>query len=389
MNYGKLTAVCVAILIFFSSSLHAEYLAYSVSEKGGEQPLPQNIDKLDARNLVSVRWGGYSGKKTRVAVLQVKNRSSAATFSIKGKNGQEFTSDVGHNRIPVDGIEAIITDVMHRTGRFRLVERAVLGKTLGEQDLGASGRVAKPSAAKIGNVLGAQYQIQAVVTSYEANVSNKGKGLGGLLGGKGGVLLGGVSIKNSQSVVGMNFRLIDAETSEVIYTKQVESIIKESGLDFGSAGIGVGGGALGILGGFMSDYSRTPVGQAVIAAIHKGIYELIGEIGAQPASGSVIRVSGSKVYLNLGSGIVNIGDKLDVYSVGEELIDPETGISLGSEEEIIGALQITDVKEKYSLAQAMGFPASSLETGSKVVSSEAVAGIEYGPKWKKKKGFYK
>jgi len=390
MKDVNISSIIFASILYLSSSvLQADFLAYSLDEKKGDQPLPQNIDKIDALNLVSVRWGDYKGKKTRVAVLKVKNRSSIASYSVIAPE-VEISSDFGQDRIPVDGIEAIITDVMHRTNRFRLVERAVLDQTLGEQDLGASGRIASPSAAKIGKVLGAQFQLQAVVTNYETNVSSKGKGLGGLLGGTAGLLLGGISVKNSQSVVGMNFRLIDAETSEVVYTKQVESIIKASGVDFGAGGVGFTGGAVAALGGFMSDYSRTSVGQAVIAAIHKGIYDLIGEIGAQPATGSVIKVSGSKIYLNLGAGSVNVGGELEAYSVGEALIDPETGISLGSEEWVIGALQVTDVKEKYSFAKAVGFPASDLETGSKVVSMESTAGIEYGRKWKKKKkGLFK
>lgn len=84
-------------------------------------------------------------------------------------------------------------------------------------------------------------------------------------------VLGGVGIGGNQGRVGMNFRLIDAETSEVMYTKQIESVIKESSLTFG----GVGFSSAGALGGFMSSYAKTPIGQAVIAGINKGVYELV------------------------------------------------------------------------------------------------------------------
>jgi hypothetical protein len=39
-----------------------------------------------------------------------------------------------------------------------------------------------------------------------------------------------------------------------------------------------------------------------------------------------------------------------VYSEGEALIDPDTGISLGSTEEMVGAIEIAEVKEKFSIA---------------------------------------
>ena len=180
-------------------------------------------------------------------------------------------------------------------------------------------------------------------------------GLGVLVGGAAGALLGGVGFKSKKSMIGMNFRLIDSTTSEVIFTKQVESIISQSGLSFG----GIGGGGGGILGGFMSSYTKTPIGQAVLAAINKGVYDLVKQVGAAPVSGSVIKVSGSKIYINIGEGGVTKGDTLTVMSVGEELIDPDTGISLGAEEEELGSIKVSSVKEKFSIAKAVDVKARS------------------------------
>ncbi len=41
---------------------------------------------------------------------------------------------------------------------------------------------------------------------------------------------------------------------------------------------------------------------------------------------------------------------LVAYSKGEELIDPNTGASLGTDDEVIGSLQITSVRENISKA---------------------------------------
>jgi curli biogenesis system outer membrane secretion channel CsgG len=73
----------------------------------------------------------------------------------------------------IQGIEAMLTDAMHQTSRFIMVEREVLSTAIKEQDLGASGRVSKPSAAKIGNILGAEYLIKVVITEYNPNFSGK------------------------------------------------------------------------------------------------------------------------------------------------------------------------------------------------------------------------
>ena len=222
--------------------------------------------------------------------------------------------------------------------------------------------------------------MQVVVTDYEANVSSRdGGGLGGLLGDRAGVL-GAVGIKSGQGRVGLNFRLIDAETSEVTYTKQIESVIRESGLTFG--GLAITGGAG--LGGFFSNYSRTPIGQAVIAGVNKGVYELVKRIGAVPATGSVVRAESERVWLNLGKGVVSVGDVVEVFAKGEELIDPETGLSLGGIETRVGSVRIVQVEDRFSVAETVSLD-GEVSRGDKVVSTAPPPEIEFAPTWERPK----
>lgn len=363
-------------LLFACSFASAEYLAYAASEDG-RSPLPARIDEIKAEHLLNVEWGNFAGKKTRVGVLEVDNNSSASSFKVTDSSGNTYESEwnAGGGMVPVNGIEAIVTDTMHRTGRFRLVERAALGDVLGEQDLATSGRVAQPSAAATGQVLGAEILMQVVITDYEENTSGSSSGIGGLF--RKVPLVGGVGIKSGQGRVGLNFRLIDATTSEVLYTKQVESIIKESGLTL--AGAGWTGDAL--LGGFISNYAKTPIGQAVIAGINKGVYDVVKEIGARPAEGTVIKAEGKRVWLNIGDDGVNMGDRLTVMSKGEELIDPDTGISLGSSDSALGDIEVIQVAEKFSIAQ-WGSLAKPPNRGDRVVSQAAPPTIEFADNWK-------
>ncbi len=381
MLRGTNRLLLITALASASSFAQADYLAYAVGEQS-QIPLPERIDKIDAKYLLNVKWGEYDGAKARVAVLEVDNNSSSNSFSMTGPDGQSYSWSYDHaNQVPVNGIEAIVTDVMNQTGRFRLIERQALGAVLQEQDLATSGRVAKPSGARTGNVLGAQHLVQVVITDYEANTSGKsgGGGIGALVGNRVPVL-GGLGLKNSKGRVGLNFRLIDAETSEVLYTKQVESVIKESGLTVG----GVGFGSDIAAGGFFSNYSKTPIGQAVIAGINKGVYELVKEIGAAPATGSVIKAEGSRVWVNIGSSSVSNGDVLRIMSKGEELIDPDTGISLGSEDTEVGTLRVSNAQEKFSIADTVSLN-GSVKRGDKVISTAPPPSIEYASNWKKPK----
>ena len=152
----------------------ADYLAYAVGQQS-RLPLPEQIDAIEAKYLLNLEWGAYEGGRSRVAVLPVDNNSAAPSMQMMSTDGQSTvafsTENVG--MVPVNGIEAIVTDVMNRSGRFRLVERAALQSILQEQDLVTSERIAKPSGARTGNVLGAQHLVQVVVTDYESNVSGR------------------------------------------------------------------------------------------------------------------------------------------------------------------------------------------------------------------------
>lgn len=372
---GRILVLAASFASLGWPTAQAEYLAFAVGEVS-EIALPERIDKIDAKYLLNMKWSEYVGARSRVAVLEVDNNSSSSSYNMTGPDGQSFSWSFDNaDQVPVNGIEAIVTDVMNQTGRFRLVERQVLGSILQEQDLAASGRIAKPSGAKTGNILGAQYLVQVVVTDYEANTSSTSGGALGVLTRI--PLLGGIGVKSGKGRVGLNFRLIDAETSEVLYTKQIESIIKESGLTVGGAAFG-GGGALG---GFFSNYAKTPIGQAVIAGINKGVYGLIKEIGVAPASGSIIKTEGNKVWINIGSNVVSVGELLTVMSKGEELIDPDTGISLGSSETQIGSIRVSQAQEKFSIADAVALN-GNVKRGDKVISTVAPPNIEFADKWK-------
>ena len=52
-----------------------------------------------------------------------------------------------------------------------------------------------------------------------------------------------------------------------------------------------------------------------------------------PWQGKIVDVKGDTIYINAGvDSNIRAGDEFIVYKKGEELIDPDTGISLGSED---------------------------------------------------------
>ena len=95
----------------------------------------------------------------------------------------------------------------------------------------------------------------------------------------------------------------------------------------------------------------------------------------------MVKAEGQRVWLNIGEDGVDMGDRLTVMSKGEELIDPETGISLGSSDSELGDIEVIQVAEKFSIAQWASLQQAP-NRGDRVVSQAAPPTIDYADEWK-------
>ncbi len=178
---------------------------------------------------------GMAKDRPVVAVLDFTNETTA----------HWWRSDVGRE------LGGMLANELVSTGAFKVVERQKLDSVLGEQDLGASGRVSPSTAAKMGKVTGAQYLITGKVAAYEENTS----------GGGGGVSIKGISLggKKSSAYLAIDLRVVNATTGEVEYVRTVEGTSKGGGM---SIGISRGG-----YGGSLGGHKKTPTGKAIRAAL--------------------------------------------------------------------------------------------------------------------------
>jgi len=229
----------------------------------------------------------------------------------------------------------VITELMN-TNRFIVVERGALNEVLSEQDLGASGRVRQETAAKVGEVLGAQILVKGAITEFIEKES----------GGAGGIMVSGIGIggKTSTGHVAMDMRLIDATTGQILQSERAEGLIKSSGIG-GIAffsGVAFGG----------TSYKKTALGKATRAAVSEAVMFIVNKMEDQPWQGRIVKAESSQIYINAGYNM-NMGTDsvFTVYSKGDELIDPATGLSLGSALTRSGTVRVTQVSDKFSIAE--------------------------------------
>lgn len=152
-------------------------------------------------------------------------------------------------------LSSMVSNELSNTGDFTVVERAKLEPVLMEQDLGASGRVSQGSAAKIGEMTGAQYLVMGTVSAFESNTSNTG----------GGISFGGISIggKKGEAYMAIDLRVVDTTTSEVVHSRTVEGRASSSGISLGLFKSGFGGR--------LKNENKTPTGKAIRAALVESV----------------------------------------------------------------------------------------------------------------------
>lgn len=143
---------------------------------------------------------------------------------------------------------------------FDVVERSHLAYVLDEQDWGASGRVRPETAAKIGELTGAQYLVLGTITSYKEDT----RSVGGDVVSKGIKILGKrvgtqVGSKVSEAYVAVDVRVVDATTGKLAHVRTIEGHTTKRGVKLRAN--------RGTLGGALAAHDDTPAGEAIRAAL--------------------------------------------------------------------------------------------------------------------------
>jgi hypothetical protein len=205
--------------------------------------------------------------------------------------------------------------------------------------MAASGRFQKSRSARTGKLTSAQILVKGTITEFESKSSGSGSGIGLY-----GFRIGG---KKAEAHVGLIIRLIDTTTGEVLDSQRAEGKAKSGGFKLGVDISGIDFGTEG--------FQKTPLGKATQIAIDNAVEFVASKLRALPFQGRIIKVKADEIFLSASKKHdVSVGDEFNVFSVGEELIDPDTGELLGREEEEIGKVKVFQVKDKYSKARPIG-----------------------------------
>jgi len=285
-----------------------------------------------------------------LAVMPVfpQPKKRVAVFSFEDKTDKSWHWWDG--RGPGDGMADMLTTALVKTGKYSVIERKQINQILQEQQLGQTGTVTQQSAAQTGKMLGVELAVIGAVTEFGYSK----KELGGLLKSKGF----GLGVGSQKATVAVDVRLVNTTTGEIITSENIRKEESAKGLSVQTPDVG-----------FRSetDFDNSLVGKATRAAV-EGVMELIAQnLGAMPWEGKIITVSGTTVYFKPGSdGGVKVGDVYTVYTKGQALIDPDTGLSLGSEEQKVGTIEVTGFAAEGKASKAVVKSGTGMKTGDAV-----------------------
>jgi curli biogenesis system outer membrane secretion channel CsgG len=268
----------------------------------------------------------------------------------------------GTNQNIGKGIRAMLTNRLGEQQKVVIVERAKINSLMAEQDRNASSRVKQGSGAKIGRISGADALLAGDITIFGRDDKKKHVSGGGLFGAGVGAIA--ASRSTDKAVVAIAYRLVDAETSEVVATGEArgESVRKGSALGAlgGAFGKGFAGAEFDMT---SSNFAQTIIGEATQDCVNKLADILDTQVAgmkkeARAIEATIADVSGSSIVITAGTNDgVNTGDVFEVLRSVREVKDPTTHEVLDRITEKTGELTIVSVRDKIATGAYSGAPA--------------------------------
>jgi curli biogenesis system outer membrane secretion channel CsgG len=258
------------------------------------------------------------------------------------------------------GINAMLTTRISQDGKFTVVERRKVNTVMKEQDFAASNRVKQGTGARVGQIRGADLTLMGDIVVFGRDDRKVGGAVGAIVPGAGGVA-GGYKSDN-KAVVVLAYRIVDAETSEIVASGEARGESKRTSKGFGAAmftGGVLAGGAINMA---SSNFGETIIGEATMDAVNK----LSADISNRPLNGGaagreldldarVADVSGASITINAGAAAgLQAGQTFTIYHKGKEIKDPTTGEVLDVQTTPLGKLTITVVRDRIAIGNFAG-----------------------------------
>lgn len=260
------------------------------------------------------------------------------------------------------GIRAMLVKRIADANNLVVVERAKMDTLIKEQDFNAGNRVKQGSGARVGRISGADAMLSGDIIIFGRDDKKRSIKGGGMFGS----VIGGIAASKNEdkAVVAITYRLIDAETSEVIATGEARGESVRKGNALGAIGGALGKGIAGVqMDMTSSNFAQTIIGEATQDCVNK-LADILKEQSAnmkktvREVETSVADVTGNTLVIAAGGNDgVNVGEVFEIHQIVREVKDPTTKEVLDRITNKVGEMTITNVRDKISTGTYSGSPA--------------------------------
>lgn len=237
-------------------------------------------------------------------------------------------------------VVAMLSTELEKTNRFVVVEREGLSELLSEQELTASGLLRPEGAPSPGALIGARLIVMGDITEFARTTSGSSGSVGVANLADRGIGLG-LAPTASKGVVGIDVRIVDSESGEIVSSFSVRKAVKRTSLGLR---LDIGGTSIE-----QQSFSDSPVGKALREAVAEVSRQIVAETNDLSWQGRVVDFDAGEVAINAGKrdGVV-VGERYQIHRVTKVLRDPATGRVLGARKRHIGELTVEYVDEQLA-----------------------------------------
>ena len=220
-----------------------------------------------------------------------------------------------------------LINFLTKSRKFNMLSRTQIERIVDENNLTYSEWVKPGEAERIGQLLVADYLVTGVINRYEITAIQQN------------IKITGETTPRLVATFKCQFQIIETKSGKIVLADQIIKKLKSEDVRREVPASERKDWTLADYKDKLFEETALEVGNAIL----EGIYPV-----------RIASVKDSLVVLNRGKGTgISIGDKLNVVSQGEPVVDPDTGETLGASEEEVGLIEITDVEVKFSKAKIL------------------------------------
>jgi curli biogenesis system outer membrane secretion channel CsgG len=292
-----------------------------------EKQVSEDVFEVDLKVRVYDYQSPEDVKRIRLAVFPLESRAEVHRFGgaiIPGRRlGEQFSQ--------------YINTMLARNEKFTVLDRDTQDAILKEKNILHSDDAPLEEKMRLGEALGVDYMLVGTIPQAELRVEEEPN-----------PAIGGTTRK-FKAVMEVEYRLIVGPTRQIAFSDQLRiklenAEVKALAEKWKSDDI---------------DYNELELKlvQRAAAQIADAVIEHLYPI-------RVAAVRDGALILNQGDKRFAVGDVFDVCKVGTDIVDPDTGRSLGKDESRLGAIKITKVLPRISYAEMTEGTASDSTVGA-------------------------